>query len=97
MGNGISQGITGNGYALHCLFRKFQSKAKSCYLAEKWKSKAFIFARAICHAEFQEKCQQYHDGMRLRKGMPNYPFSLIEGVAGDVCFLSDILRDDMDV
>jgi mannitol-specific phosphotransferase system IIBC component len=24
MGNGISQGITGNGYALHSLYRKYQ-------------------------------------------------------------------------
>ena len=66
-------------------------------IAEKFRLRAFSFALASTDKKVQQQCQAYEDPNRLNKGICDHPFSLMEGLAGDICFLSDLLRDENDV
>ena len=111
-GNGLCHGITGNGYMLHCLYRTFrrlsqitlkddtedrEETKRLAQIAEKFRLRAFSFALASTDRKIQRQCQEYEDPQRLNKGICDHPFSLMEGLAGDICFLSDLLRDENDV
>ena len=56
-----------------------------------------MFAKAIVDPKIQNKCMKYKDGVTKVKGVPDHPFGLMEGLSGEICFLSDILRDENDV
>ena len=53
-----------------------------------------MFAKSLYDQDVQVECSYHDDGQRVRCGMPDHPFSLMEGIAGEVCFLSDILGDE---
>ncbi len=58
-------------------------------IAIKYRTRAYIFAKALFDAKIQREA--------LRKGVPDYPFSLMEGCSGVVCFLSDLLGNENEV
>ena len=52
-----------------------------------------MFAQATYDEQIQKEVREYTDLSRLKKGLPDYPLSLMEGISGQICFLSDLLRD----
>jgi hypothetical protein len=54
-------------------------------MAVKWKSRAFLFAKALIDNKIQGT---------LEKGKSDHPFSLMEGLSGQISFLSDLLTDE---
>jgi len=54
----------------------------------------FAFGKAMFDQQVQEQCENYDCGMRKCVGVPDHPFSLMEGVGGDMCFLCDLLGDE---
>jgi hypothetical protein len=64
--------------------------SKRCeFAAQQWRDKAIAFAQAV----FDDKIVTTQNcfGPKNRK---DYPHSLMEGSAGMICFLSDLLRDE---
>ena len=55
-----------------------------------------MFGTALSDSKIQDVCKKYDDKTRKIIGVPDYPYSLMEGISGDICFLSDLLRDDDD-
>jgi hypothetical protein len=53
-----------------------------------------MFALALGDKYIQQQCKLSSDPLRMTKGVADYPFSLMQGIAGDVSFLSDIIRND---
>jgi hypothetical protein len=85
-GNGLCHGISGNAYFLH-----------SIYLATSdtlWKNRTLLFAQACMDKEIQEEIKSYKDPQRNVKGVPDTPFSLMEGQGGVICFFSDLLNEE---
>ena len=96
-GNGLSNGISGNGYMLHSLSRVLSKIPGMEHEALKWRLRTYAFAQSLCDPQIQEYISQYDDGVRLKKGTPDEPFSLMDGISGPICFLSDLLRDENDL
>ena len=42
-------------------------------------------------------CRKFDDGTRKCPGLPDHPFSLMEGISGDICFMSDLLKDEVEM
>jgi hypothetical protein len=57
-------------------------------ISQKYRTRAFMFADALTDKQVQGLCTK-----RKRK----QPFGLMDGSAGDICFLSDLLRDENEV
>ena len=66
-------------------------------IAIKFRTRAYLFAQALFDPKLQLKTFNFDDGTRLRKGVPDHPFSLMEGYSGVVCFLSDLLRNEAEM
>ena len=88
------------GYLLHSLYKMYEVRTQLVgnqgSLAVTWKTRAFMFARALidqvfiqAHLEFKNSKQQ-----PTKQGLTDHPFSSIENVSGSICFLSDLLRSD---
>jgi lantibiotic modifying enzyme len=86
-GNSICHGITCNSLALFELYKLTKD--------EKWKIRALSLAQATFDQQVQTICSQTEDYQRLVKGMPDTPFSLMEGQAGLIAFYSDLLSNDI--
>lgn len=86
-GNGICHGISGNSYALHSLFRATGN--------ELWLKRAYRFALATFDPEIQNICKEYDDPQRIEIGLPDTPFSLMEGSGGELSLLADLLKEDL--
>ena len=56
--------------------------------AEKWRNRVFLLAKALFDPLIQAKFQPAYGGRQY------FPYSLMEGIAGDISFLSDILKDE---
>jgi hypothetical protein len=63
-------------------------------LALTWRTRAFMFAYAICDGKVHDKTKKYKAATRLERGCPDHPFGLMEGMPGDICFISDMLHDE---
>lgn len=85
-GNGLCHGIAGNGYAFLAIYRVTQ--------AEKWLWRALKFAEATSNASIQEEIARWRDPQRSQIGVPDTPYSLMEGLGGTICFLTDVLRTE---
>lgn len=85
-GNGVCHGITGNAYALFTLYRYTKD--------EIWLKRAYRFTLATFDEEIQSLCKGYEDPQRITKGVPDTPFSLMEGVGGDISLYCDILEGE---
>jgi hypothetical protein len=96
MGNHLRQGITATAYHMHSIYRAFkaiaevsqasgQTKAPEFYMevAQAWRTRAYLLAREISKQRVTDENLQ-----------TTHPFSLMEGVSGQICFLSDLLRNE---
>lgn len=86
-GAGLCHGITGNAYFFLSIYRFTKD--------EKWFDRAIIFA----NLSFDPKLIQIVKSRRLGrkvKGIPDEPYSLMEGSAGDICFYLDIIRENIE-
>lgn len=84
-GNGICHGISGGAYALYSLFKTTKET--------KWRLRSFLFANAILDENVQTLCRKYEDPQRIVVGIPDSPYSLMEGNGGVICLFSDILNE----
>jgi lantibiotic modifying enzyme len=85
-GNGLCHGISGGAYSLFSIYKKTQDTT--------WRTRAFLFAMATFDEDVQELCRNYKDPQRLSKGIPDSPYSLMEGEAGTISLYSDLLNED---
>ena len=71
-GNGLCHGISGNGYLLHSLYRGCarlsEKDEKWIEIAEKWRSRAWMFAQAVGNEEVQNICKSHKDRTRVSVG-----------------------------
>ena len=86
-GNGICHGIAGNAYSLYKLFLITND--------EKYKNETFCFAKATYDNYVQDKVKMYEDPQRYMVGIPDTPYSLMEGMGGTLCFYYDLLSGNM--
>ena len=104
-GNGLVEGITGNGYALHSLARWYFRKAAAEVndpekqeeyktKAQLWHRRALLFMKAMSDPEIQSQCAKHSDKQRMIVGISDHPFCLSEGLSGDLIFMSEMLFDD---
>jgi lantibiotic modifying enzyme len=84
-GYGLCHGVAGNGYSFLALFNTTGEQV--------WLNKAIKFAETIAFdTNFHEIVQNYDDPQRYQVGVPDHPFSLMEGAAGTICYLIDCLN-----
>ena len=63
----------------------------------KWRNRSFLFARALSDGPIMKQVREHEHGYRKATGVADHPYSLMEGISGDICFLSDMLRDENEV
>lgn len=81
-GRGLCHGIAGNGYSFLALYKTTKD--------EVWLQRAFKFAVVLgFDEEYEKSVKSYEDPQRMALGVPDFPFSLMEGACGTVCFLAD--------
>jgi hypothetical protein len=85
-GNGICHGITGSSYGLHSLYR-----ATGNHL---WLQRSYRMALATAEEEIQTLCRHYRDPGRLVKGICDTPYSLMEGIGGNISLYCDLLDQE---
>ena len=84
-GNGLCHGITGNIYSLLAL---------SNYNQKEYRKRVYQFSSVSTNEQLKTIVKEQNDGMRKVQGIPDSPFSLMEGTGGDIILFSEILRDD---
>lgn len=85
-GFGTCHGITGNAYPFLCLYR-YTGEEEYFY-------KALQMAACCWSEEIVQAVAVYHDPQRFKIGVPDSPYSLMEGLAGTVCFFCDLLHPE---
>lgn len=84
-GSGICHGISGNAYAFLSLYKTTRKR--------KWIFRAQIFAyKMLLDPETMEEIRTFNDPQRQNIGIPDSPYSLMEGDAGTLCFINDLLN-----
>ncbi|CAG9313729.1 unnamed protein product [Blepharisma stoltei] len=84
-GKGVCHGISGNGYAFLSLYK--------ATLDNLWLYRAQCFADKMLNDQnLNREIENYEDSQRLVTGMPDRPFSLMEGLAGNILFYLDLLN-----
>lgn len=81
-GNGVCHGMSGITYSLMKIYK--ESKDKEVL------KRALCMCMATFNKEIKEICSKYKDPQRLVVGVPDRPYSLMEGEAGDLCLYYDI-------
>ncbi|XP_062505179.1 uncharacterized protein LOC134181907 isoform X2 [Corticium candelabrum] len=82
----LCHGISGNAYAFFNLYRATKD------LEHKYR--ALKFCEALCDPAVQKQLTEYDDRSRHVKGVPDTPYSLLEGYAGVVCLFVDALSPE---
>lgn len=82
-GNGICFGITGNAYALHSIYRLRKD--------DLWLGRCLLFAMATFDNNIQKSIRNFDDPTRMTVGMADTPFSLMEGLGGELVFFTELL------
>jgi lantibiotic modifying enzyme len=85
-GFGLCHGITGNAYTFLCFYR-FTGQMEYYY-------KAVQMAKSYWNEDLKLIIGSYVDPQRFKVGVPDTPYSLMEGAAGIVCFYCDLLYPD---
>lgn len=86
-GRGLCHGIAGNGYSFLSLYKVTQN--------EMWYYRAILFAYKLFNdAYLNSEILQYYDPQRLRRGVADTPYSLMEGLGGTICYMLDVLHPD---
>ena len=86
-GNSLCHGIAGNAYFLHSLYRYTEDLM--------WKHRFFCFLDATWNESIQQQASTYDDPGRKVTGMPDSPYSLMEGMGGTVVFYADVISGKM--
>lgn len=102
--NGLSCGLAGNGYLLHCLYRTFDRLAQQAESADQkhlfhkaaqtWRTRSIAYAVALTNPLIQKEATRAVKHPQKRHNYTEHPFSLMEGLSGNICFLCDLLRDE---
>ena len=58
-----------------------------------WRTRVFMFAKAMCDPKIKAQQNDYNVDPQST-GLPFYKYSLMEGITGQIYFLSELLRDD---
>jgi len=82
-GFGLCHGVTGNAYSFLTLYQNTGDK--------KWLYRAYRFAGIKQEKEYMEIIKEFDFQGRDVKGVSDFPFSLMMGLAGDICFEVDTL------
>jgi lantibiotic modifying enzyme len=82
-GFGLCHGISGNGYALLTMYRATNDL--------KWLHRAAQFALCRENKDYMDVIENFEFEDRYVVGQSDYPYSLMMGLAGDVCFEMDLL------
>ena len=83
-GFGVCHGIAGNGYAF-LMMHKHTGSDEHLHAAYK-------MAEAIRSDEVKKDVSVSLDPQRRRIGIPDFPYSLMEGLGGTICFFCDLLH-----
>ena len=86
-GFGVCHGIAGSGY-LFLMMHTHTGADEHLYAAYK-------MAEAIRSEEVKKEVVVYIDPQRRRVGVPDRPYSLMEGLGGTICFFCDLLHPKM--
>ena len=82
-GFGICHGITGNAYFFLLLYKKTGQ--------DEYYYKALQMAECVWSEEVKKEVMVFVDPQRYKVGIPDCPYSLMEGLAGTICFFCDVL------
>lgn len=87
-GYNLCHGISGNAYGFLALYKLTKE--------ENWLKKAYVFAVSnSLDDRIQHIVSGYDSGNRFLVGKPDHPFSLMEGLAGHLCLLIDLDRQNI--
>ena len=60
-----------------------------------WRDKCLEFVKALYDFKIQKEQSDFNNfGSRKVVGEPDYPWSLMEGLSGEICLLSDLLANE---
>lgn len=85
-GFGLCHGIAGSGYAFLMMYRYTG--------AEEHLFRAHKMAEAVRSEEIRKEVEVFRDSQRYSVGIPDFPYSLMEGLGGTICFCCDLLHPD---
>ena len=85
-GFGICHGISGNAYPFVWLYKLTGQ--------DEYHYKAMQMAECIFSKNIRKMVKTYCDPHRCEIGVPDTPYSLMEGLAGTVCFVCDLLHPE---
>jgi hypothetical protein len=85
-GNGVCHGISGITYCFNRIFVLTKD--------DSWRQKMLCFLYATVDEEIQIQVRECVDPQRYVKGMPDTPYSLMEGLGGQLCLYYDFLSGD---
>uniref|UniRef100_A0A7S1IH92 Uncharacterized protein n=1 Tax=Eutreptiella gymnastica TaxID=73025 RepID=A0A7S1IH92_9EUGL len=88
-GLGLCHGICGNAYAFLSMYRATRDPR---YLHYAWE-----FCQATWDPQVLQHISTAPDRQRKVQGVPDAPYSLMEGAAGVICFYADMLRPEASV
>lgn len=84
-GRGLCHGVSGNGYSFLSLYSTTND--------QKWLDRARIFAYIMgFDDDYEESIKTYIDPQRKKQGIADFPYSLMEGLSGCICYLQDCLE-----
>jgi lantibiotic modifying enzyme len=85
-GVGLCHGVSGSGYTFLMMYRYTG--------AEEHLYRAYRMAEAMRSDEVKQAFLGFHDPQRYSVGIPDFPYSLMEGVGGALCFCCDLLHPE---
>jgi hypothetical protein len=91
-GFGVCHGITGNNYFLYTLSKYFEDDNDSKNYIY-WFNYFIEFLFLGNDKEILDIVNNFDDRSRKTKGLPDTPYSLMEGIGGRMCFLSEVLAN----
>ena len=86
-GFGVCHGIAGNGYAF-LMMHKHTGADEYLYAAYK-------MAEVMEKEEVKREISLFEDRQRFKSGIPDFPYSLMEGLGGTICYYCDLLHPEM--
>ncbi len=57
---------------------------------EKWLKRAMLFGIVPCYKNMMQQIQNYTGAGRKSGNVPDCPYSLMEGISGDIHFYADL-------
>ena len=105
-GNGLCHGISGNGLLLHTMARWHNKQpveveqqlgldqGSLAQVTSLYRVRSLMFARALSLQSIQQPTEEFQDRQRMKVGVPDHPWSLMEGLAGEICMLADLVHPD---